>query len=444
MCPLRMVLKARHWHKAMLYNPEGLILNKGCGMYSEGVSRRLLYTLFLSQSLISAAQISIVTLVSIVATRLGGAETAAGLPSSVVTFAQAFAALPIALIMGRYGRRLGLTVGYSGGALGGLLGMIAIVQGSFPLLLLSSALLGMARAGGDQSRFVAGEMFPRHERATMIGRIIFAGTIGAIAGPALVAPSGRFMESLGLNADLGPWAVAMVLFILAALITTLFLRPDPMFIAREIEKTEEDARKDEPVRPARPLRELLAVPNVQLAILAMLISQVVMVGLMVMTPLHMDHHNHGRESISLVISAHTLGMFGLSAVTGYLIDRFGRIPMLFVAALTMIASALLAPLSTNEYVLALALFLLGLGWNFGFVGGSSLLADTLEGPERTRVQGLNDTLIFSIAGLASLGAGPLFAIGDYVAITMSGLVLCVIMIFMIYWLTRPRLMANAL
>ena len=104
------------------------------------------------------------------------------------------------------------------------------------------------------------------------------------------------------------------------------------------------------------------LPTVQLAILAMLVSQTVMVVLMVMTPLHMDHQHHSRDSISMVIAMHTLGMFGLSALTGYLIDRFGRITMLLVGAIILIASALLAPASTNQYILALALFLLGLGW----------------------------------------------------------------------------------
>jgi MFS family permease len=110
--------------------------------------------------------------------------------------------------------------------------------------------------------------------------------------------------------------------------------------------------------------------------------------------------------------------------------------------LTLIASALLAPVSTNQYVLAAALFLLGLGWNFGFVGGSSLLADTLDGKERARVQGINDTLVFFLAGIGSLGAGPLFAVGGYFAISMAGVALCVLMVVLVYWLNRPQLVAE--
>lgn len=411
-------------------------------MYNSAQSKRLLYILFATQSLFSASQIAIFTLIAIVATRLSGSESASGLPSSTLTFSQAFAAFPAAMIMGRFGRRAGLTLGYALGALGGLVGMIAIMQGMFPLLIFSAMLIGVGRASGEQSRFVAGEMFPQAERARMIGRIIFAGTIGAIAGPVLVSPSGQFLESFGLNPDLGPWAAAFGLCSLAALITLFFLRPDPMIIARMVSAAESRSQESEAVVPARPLQTLLTLPTVQLAILAMLISQTVMVVLMVMTPLHMDHLHHTRNDISLVISAHTLGMFGLSAVTGYLIDRLGRIPMLIVAALTLIASALIAPVSTSEFVIAFALFLLGLGWNFGFVAGSSLLADALQGAERARVQGINDTLVFFVAGLGSLSAGPLFATGGYAAVSIAGIVLTCGLIALVYWLTRPQLQAK--
>ncbi len=402
-------------------------------------NRRLLYTLFLTQSLFSASQIAIITLTTIVATRISGTESVAGLPASIVTFAQAFAALPVALIMGRFGRRLGLVTGYLFAAAGGLTGLFAITQTSFPLFLVSAALLGVGRASGDQSRFVSGEKLPQAERARMIGRIVFAGTIGAVGGPLLVAPSSGLMRALNLHPDVGPWAAAFVLCGLGALIAFLFMRPDPSVIAKQINQDEADARIDQSEQPTRSLGTLLRLPMVQLAILAMLISQTVMVVLMVMTPLHMDHNNHGREAISMVISAHTLGMFGLSALTGYLIDRFGRIPMLVAGALTLITSALIAPLAQTEWVLAFALFLLGIGWNFGYVAGSSLLADTLHGAERARVQGINDTLVFSVAGLGSLSSGPLFASGGFTAISFAGIVLtCVLMVWIYVLRLRMR------
>ena len=409
-------------------------------MVHSATSKRLLYTLFVTQSLFSASQIAVFTLVAIVATRLSGTETVAGLPSSVLTFSHAFAALPVALVMGRFGRRLGLTTGYAVGALGGLVGLFALAQGSFPLLLLSAILFGAGRASAEQSRFVAGELFPEAERARMMGRVIFAGTIGAVVGPMLVAPSGQFMDGRGFHPDMGVWAVAFAFCTLAALITLFMLRPDPGTIARAISSAEEAAEKEaSPQQSARSVRTLLMLPQVQLAVMAVVISQVTMVVLMVMTPLHMDHHHYPRESISLVISAHTLGMFGLSALTGYLIDRFGRIQMLVAGALTLIAAALIAPVASTEISLALALFLLGLGWNFGYVAGSSLLADALKGRERARMQGVNDMLVFFTAGIGSLSAGPLFATGGYVAVSVVDLALVLLLVGLIYRLTRPAL-----
>ena len=196
--------------------------------------------------------------------------------------------------------------------------------------------------------------------------------------------------------------------------------------------------------PVRSLSVLLMLPKVQLGIAAALVSQTVMVVLMVMTPLYMHHHNHSADNISLVIAMHTLGMFGLSAFTGYLIDRFGRIPMLFVGTLILIAAALLSPLSTHEYVLAVGLFLLGLGWNFGYVAGSSLLADALQGEERARVQGVNDSLVFFAAGIGSLASGPLFAAGGFAAVSMAGLGLTAALIGLIFWLgRRPQMTTEA-
>jgi predicted MFS family arabinose efflux permease len=273
----------------------------------------------------------------------------------------------------------------------------------------------------------------------MIGRIIFAGTIGAIVGPALVAPSGTWVESMGLPADTGPWAASVLLLGAAALVTFFLLRPDPLTVARSIVDDEEQSQPDTPRQPARPLRQLLMLPLVQLGIAAMLIGQTVMVVLMVLTPLHMDHLHHPRSAISMVIAAHTLGMFGLSAITGYLVDRFGRIRMIVLGALILIAAALIAPVATSEYSLALSMFLLGLGWNFCYVGGSSLLSDALKGQERARVQGINDALVFSVAGLGSLSAGPLFATGGFLTVSIAGLVLIGVLIVLTLLLSRPTL-----
>ncbi len=428
----------------------------GAGMrYPLRVSHRLLITLFVAQSLFSAAQISIITLHSIAAGILGGSDAAAGLPTTMVTFSHSIMAYVMGLIMGRFGRRFGLCAAYGIGFFGAILGVIAVLHGIFPLLLASAATMGMARAGSQMSRFVVGEMFPIDKRAQMIGRIVFAGTMGAIFGPALVEPSSQLARFLGLDlaqapllAQLealrlglgapsqelttGPWVIAGFLYGVSFLITLVLLRPEPALIA---EQYSELSAETERAQGTRKLRELLRLPNVRLAILSMLISQTVMSTLMTITPWHMHLSDHSNAQVSLVISAHVLGMFGLSPLTGWLIDRYGRVTMMVMAALLLVASTIVSPLSAQMPYLIAGLFLLGLGWNFGYVAGSSMLADALSGADRTRVAGFNDMLVAFCAGLGTLSSGFLFGLGGFLFVSAGGGLMALLLLAAIRALT---------
>ena len=430
-------------------------------MYPLRVSHRLLITLFVSQSLMSAAQISIITLHAIAAGILGGSDAAAGMPTTVVTFSQSMMAYVMGIIMGRYGRRMGMCTAYGFAFLGAVLGLISVLHGNFPLLLISSVGMGIARSGSHMSRFVVGEMFPAAKRAQMIGRIVFAGTIGAIFGPALVEPSSRlarflslellpepslahtelahsFMPGASLTQQLttGPWVLASFLLGISFLITFFLLRPEPALVA---EQYSELPHQDLGGKSKYTLRALLRLPNVQLAILSMLISQTVMSTLMTITPWHMHLTDHSNAQVSLVIGAHVLGMFGLSPLTGYLIDRYGRVTMMVAAALLLIASTIIAPLSTQMPYLVAGLFLLGLGWNFGYVAGSSMLADALSGAERTRVAGFNDMLVAFCAGLGTLSSGFLFGLGGFLFVSAGGGALALLLLALIRTLTMRQL-----
>ena len=187
------------------------------------------------------------------------------------------------------------------------------------------------------------------------------------------------------------------------------------------------------------LRHLLRLPNVQLAILSMLISQTVMSTLMTITPWHMHLADHSNAQVSFVIAAHVLGMFGLSPLTGYLIDRYGRVIMMVAAAILLIASTIIAPLSTQMPYLVAGLFLLGLGWNFGYVAGSSMLADALSGAERTRVAGFNDMLVAFCAGLGTLSSGFLFGLGGFLFVSAGGGALALLLLALIRTLTLKQL-----
>ncbi len=430
-------------------------------MYALRVSHRLLITIFVSQSLFSAAQISIITLHSIAAGILGGSDAAAGMPTTVVTFSQSMMAYFMGIIMGRYGRRMGLCTSYGFGFLGAVFGLIAVLNGIFLLLLISSVGMGIARSGSQMSRFVVGEMFPAAKRAQMIGRVVFAGTIGAIFGPSLVEPSSRLARFLSLElvpepylaqTDLaiavmpnagaiqqlttGPWVIASLFLAISFLVTFFLLRPEPALVAKQYSELREDY-----VGPkgGHKLADLLRLPNVQLAILSMLISQTVMSTLMTITPWHMHVSDHSNAQVSLVISAHVLGMFGLSPLTGYLIDRYGRVKMMVIAALLLIASTIISPLSTQLSYLVGGLFLLGLGWNFGYVAGSSMLADALSGADRTRVAGFNDMLVAFCAGLGTLSSGFLFGLGGFLFVSVGGGALALLLLALIRTLALKQL-----
>lgn len=428
--------------------------------YPLRVSHRLLITLFVAQSLFSAAQISIITLHSIAAGILGGSDAAAGLPTTMVTFSHSIMAYFMGIIMGRYGRRNGLCTAYGIGLVGAILGVYAVLNGIFPLLLVSSATLGMARSGSQMSRFVVAEMFPIDKRAQMIGRIVFAGTIGAIFGPALVEPSSQLAKFLSLDIvtgpalaqtqlvqailpaattvselTTGPWVVASFMYAISFLIMFFFLRPEPALVAEQYSEPIVDPSKS---HNGHKLSELLRLPTVQLAIMSMLICQMVMATLMTITPWHMHLVDHSNAQVSFVIAAHVLGMFGLSPLTGYLIDRYGRVTMMAVAALVLIASTIISPLSSQMPYLVVGLFLLGLGWNFGYVAGSSMLADALTGADRTRVAGFNDMLVAFFAGLGTLSSGFLFSLGGFLFVSAGGGALALLLLALIRMLTAKQ------
>jgi MFS family permease len=297
----------------------------------------------------------------------------------------------------------------------------------------------MARSAGDQSRYVGAEVFTQSRRAKVIGLIVSAGTIGAILGPLLVPISTTWMARTNLPQETGPFIISAILMVYATGAVFFFLRPDPRELGQAIavqEAAEDPQSIENVVAERRPLRQILVAPMVQLAIFSMVIGFFVMAFLMVITPLHMDRAAHTTTAISTVIMAHTLGMYGLSWLTGGLIDRFGRIPMILAGAALLAVSCILAPLSLRVPILGLALFLLGLGWNFCYVAGSSLLSDALAANERARAQGASEAVVAVSAGLASLSVGLVFAQGGFLAVSLVALVFCLFLVLLTYLLVR--------
>jgi MFS family permease len=252
-----------------------------------------------------------------------------------------------------------------------------------------------------------------------------------VGGPLLLSPSGRWALAAGLPELAGPFAVSAILFGAAIAITWLGLRPEPMAVGREIAALFPE--RENPMGSARKLGTLLRLPPVFVAVTAMVLPPVAMSMITDITALYMRDQAHTLGNISLVFSAHTLGMFAFSILSGKLADSWGRGPTILAGTGLMIAALVLAPLSSSVLPLAGVLLLLGSGWNLCFVGGSALLADQLTPNERSRTQGFNDLLIGLVAATGSLGSGVLFANMGFVVVSVVGAAFALVVLAVTLW-----------
>lgn len=394
-------------------NPDGL----------DGLRRRAVVTLVAGVGLGSTGYIAAVTVATIVAQELAGSTEWAGLPGATIVIGSALGSTLLSAFMVRRGRRAGLVAGYLVGALGALLAALSLITGSFLVFLVGTFLMGNANAANQLSRYTAADMVPLSRRASAIGTVVWGATIGAVLGPNMVPFAGQLASSFGLPELTGAYG-ALVLFVGAAAVLTFWrLRPDPYELA---DRTE--AEPDRTVGDAPSAGALLRRPTVAISMVALIIGQFVMTLIMTMTPLHMTQHGHGIGMVGLVLSAHTFGMFALSPISGRLTDRFGP-PRTILSGMTVLAISavmvIVAPPDGGAFLL-IALFLLGWGWNLGFVAGSTMLASGLEIHERTRLEGVTDSLIWSSAAVASLGSGIVAATAGFAALGFLALALVAI------------------
>jgi MFS family permease len=394
-------------------------------------ARKVAITLFVAMSLGSAGLISAGTVNPIVGANLSGNPALAGLPGSLLTFGTAISAVVLGLIMSRSGRRPGMLIGIAAGILGSGLAFRAVVVASLPLFLAGITLTGGAQAAIQLSRFAAADAYPPANRGRAISNVVIGGTVGSVLGPWLVGPAGAWAIRGGNPELSGPFLASAFLFGLAFLVILLLLRPDPREVGQEIARQYPEPDVSKGVQ--RSLVHIFRQPGSLVAVGAMVFGQLVMVMLMGITALHMQNHQHALTEISLVISSHTFGMFAFSLVSGQLVDRWGKGPVILFGLGTLILACALAPLSPEVVPLALSLFLLGLGWNFSYVGGSSLLADQLAPGERARAQGVNDLLVGLASAAGSFSSGLLFAAQGYTLVGMAGLLLTLIPLCLAIW-----------
>jgi MFS family permease len=377
-------------------------------MPSQAAARRLKWTLFGTQALGSAGFVVASTVTPIVGAELSGRPSFAGVPAAFYWAGGALATLLWGRLMDPIGRRPTLSLGLLVGVLGAVLASSFVVQHSFAGFVFGLTLMGAANSALQLARFMAGEVHRVEERGQAIATVVLGGTAGAVVGPVIVAPMSHLAASLGGPPLAGPYAASAIFFLLGSLVVTALLRPDPRDLALEVHR-----QAALPAVADRSVREIVSDPGVRVAGLTMAAAQLVMVMLMVITSLHMAHHHHALSSIAAVMSSHVFGMYAFSAVSGRLADRWGRGPLIRMGAVVLAVASLSATISTDAGPLAFALFLLGLGWNFCYVGGSTLLSDRLFQGERARIQSVNDFVLTSMAGSGSALSGFVFSAVGY-------------------------------
>ncbi|HEU4811069.1 MAG TPA: MFS transporter [Nocardioides sp.] len=367
------------------------------------VQRRTIGTLVVAQA-VGAVGITIgIATASLLARDISGSEAQAGLAQTFQVLGAAVAAYLLARLMSRRGRRVGLMTGYLLGACGAVLAVVAGVLDSMVLLLVGAVLLGSTTAANSGARYAATDLAPAAHRARALSTVVWATTIGAVAGPNLTGLSANVADGLGIPELTGPFAVGSVGMLAAALVVAVFLRPDPLLLAREL--------ADEPVATTsstswgRVVQAVRARPVLGAAVGGLAGAHAAMVAVMVMTPLHMEHGGAELRVIGIVISVHVLGMFAFSPLVGLLADRLGRAPVLFAGGVLLLVSLVLCSRSPegSSWQIFAGLFLLGLGWSFATVAASTMIADHAPLDARTDVQGAADLVM----GLTAASAGGL-------------------------------------
>jgi len=393
--------------------------------------RRTVRVLVLTQA-VGAVGITIgIATASLLARDLSGSETLSGLAQTAQVLGAAVISFLLAPLMARRGRRAGLVTGYLVGAGGGLLAVVSGVVGSMPLLLAGAVMLGAGTAANSAARYAATDLATDATRARSLSLVVWATTIGAVAGPNLTGPAGRFADAVDIPELTGPFALGALGMLLAALVVAVLLRPDPLLLAQELAAADERAG----LRPAiattgtsswsRALGAVRERPVLGYAISGLALTHATMIGVMVMTPLHMEHGGSGLEVIGVVISVHVLGMFAFSPVVGMLADRFGRPPVLGAGGSTLLVALLLcasAPAGMSWQVTA-GLFLLGLGWSLSMVSASTMVAEHAPLDARTDVQGASDLVMGLTAAVAGALAGIIVGAADYPALALASLLL---------------------
>ncbi|MDX8364703.1 MFS transporter [Cytobacillus sp. IB215665] len=405
--------------------------------------KRVLFVVSLSQIFGGAGLAAGITVGALLAQQMLGTDAYAGVPSALITIGSAGAALIVGRLSQRYGRRTGLSTGFIVGGLGSIGVVIAALMNNVILLFACLLIYGAGTATNLQARYAGTDLANKKQRATAISTTMVMTTFGAVAGPNLVEIMGEFALFIGVPALSGPFILSAAAFILAGLVLFIMLRPDPLEIAKRIAAyKQENAQANNSYSPNKTNNKR----GLAVGATVMVLTQIVMIAIMTMTPVHMKHNGHGLAAIGIVIGFHIGSMYLPSLITGVLVDKVGRTAMSIASGITLLFAGLLAAFAPSDsmILLVIALSLLGLGWNFGLISGTAQIVDSTEPSTRAKTQGTLDVFI-ALAG-ASGGAlsGVVVANTSFVTLSLGGGLLSLLLIPAVIWSRRGKVLTNSI
>lgn len=393
-------------------------MTEGTAAFDDIRARRNAVILAIAQALYGAVTTSVVVTSGLVGSQLAPSASWATLPMSMMIVGTALSTFPISLMMRRTGRRAGFVLCAFVGAAGSLIGLMAIFQRSFGFFLLGCLLVGVYQASASYYRFAAADTASPAFRPKAISWVMTGGVIAALIGTVLVMGT---VDLLAPVTFAGTWAAMAVLSLIGA---AILLRID---IPR--------SGKAE-VYTGRPLKVIARQPRYVVAALTAMLAYGIMMLVMTATPVAMLGCGYSVKDSSWVIQWHALAMFIPSFFTGSLITRFGAERVSAIGMILLVGAAVSGLLGIHFENFAVGLVLLGLGWNFGFLGGTTMLTETYEAEEKNKAQGLNDLLVFGTTAITSLVAGKLLAWFGWTGVNVAVLPMVLLALVMIVWLAR--------
>lgn len=398
------------------------------------VQKRTVLVLSLGQVLGGIAFGATVSLGALLAADISGDDALSGLATASVTLGAALCAIPLARLAGRVGRRRALTLGNLFALVGIAIVILAASLRVFPLLLVGILMIGAGNAGNLQSRFAATDLAAPRHRGRDLSVVVWATTIGGVAGPLLLGPGEIVGAAIGMPPQTGSYVFSFVAQCAALLLYVVALRPDPLLSAQRLALA---AAAKLPVSVAD--RPIVA----RYAMFAIAGSHVVMASVMAMTPIHLSHMAHSAhpghdmataaadvsQLVGVTIALHVAGMYALSPVFGVLADRWGRLRVVLLGQL-LLAAALAFAIFTNDQAwgVMVALILLGLGWSAATVAGAALLTESSAPEIRTRRQGRSDSLMSLSAAAGAVLAGVILSNFQYAGLGAAASVLVLIIV----------------